>query len=119
MSDPFHADLAEQRKAHAVLRQAKALDLRIRPRFLSAEVIGREGKHFEALVVILLIDRFQVRILGGVSTEACRIHDQQDLASILIEIHRVPIDVMRPLHNARVESAKASFLMTASSSIQD
>lgn len=67
------ADLAEQREADAIFGEAESFDFFVAARLLLTEIIGRERQNLEPLVLIGLIDLFQIGILRSVAAEAGRI----------------------------------------------
>lgn len=84
-------DFFKQRKGHAVIAFAKAANFIGRARFLRAELVAREGQHFDALVLELLIYLFQPLVLRGKTAVAGGVDDQQDLALVLFEIDRLAV----------------------------
>ena len=81
----FHADFAEERKRQAVFGVAKRFDLGIRSWFLLSEVVGRERQDLKALLPILLVHLFKVRVLRRIAAETGRVDQQQDLATELAQ----------------------------------
>lgn len=78
-------DLVKHRKADPVVLFAESADLVGRPGFLRAELVAREAEHGKAPILVLLVQRFQARVLRRESAVAGRVHDQQHKAAPLGE----------------------------------
>ena len=73
----FDHDFREEGKAHLIIRGAEFLDLVVRARLLLAKLVGGEGKHFESLVLIFLVDLLQSLVLRCETALAGSIDDQE------------------------------------------
>src|SRR5215510_7847310 len=109
----LHADLAEEWKGQAVFRETEVLDLLIRAWLLLAEVIGWKCQDLESFLLVRLVHLLQIGILRRISTKARGVHDKQDFASVLAQIHGLPVDIVhREIINAwRFRSHKLSILI--------
>ena len=76
------SDLGEDVELHAVIRLAELLNLRIRARFLLAEIIRRKAEDTQATRGIALVQNLQPFVLIGESALTCGIDDQHNFALI-------------------------------------
>ncbi|MNT16723.1 hypothetical protein D3C72_1518390 [compost metagenome] len=87
-----HADLGEHREAHVVGQLAELLDLRLAARLLAEEVVGREAQHFQALRVLLRVQRLQAFVLRGQAALGRHVDQQQYLALVVGKRGRLAVD---------------------------
>jgi hypothetical protein len=80
--------LGEHGEAHAVILFAEGADLVGRARFLRTELVAGEAQHHRALVLELLVHRFQALVLRRETALAGGVHDQQHLALVLRQVGR-------------------------------
>ena len=78
-------DLAEHGEAHAIVELAKRHDLVLAARVLAAKLIAGEAQHREAPIPVTLIQRFQPRELRCESAARGGVHDQQNMAPIILQ----------------------------------
>jgi hypothetical protein len=90
----IHIELVEERECDAVFRRAEFLDLLVRARLLTPELIARKPEHDEAIVLVLRVECLERRILGRVAALRRDVHDQQHLALVRRESRVLPIDVL-------------------------
>src|SRR5579871_2520044 len=83
----IHFDLLEHRKGDAVVLRTERADVCRRARLLAAELVAREAKDREPLVLIRLVEILQPGILRRESALARGVDDQQHLAVIVRERH--------------------------------
>jgi hypothetical protein len=87
-------DLLEQRKAHAVRRQAERLDLFGGPGFLVGELVSREPDDRKPLVGVALLQPLQTRVLRGEPALRCHVDHQQRFAAQCAERGRLVGEVL-------------------------
>jgi hypothetical protein len=91
----LNADLVEQGKCETVRGGAKALELLIiGPRFLLAEVVGRERQNLQPLVPVFFVYLLQVGILRCVPAEAGGVDQQEYRAAKLAQRYWLAVDVV-------------------------
>ncbi len=79
-------ELREHREGHAVVLLAEARDLVGRSGLLAAEVVAREAQDHEALVLELVVELLEARILRREAALARDVHDERHLAVVLGEV---------------------------------
>ena len=84
----IYVDLGKQGKGDAEVFLAKSADVRIRARFLLAELVAGKAQHDQTLVVKFAVQRFQALVLRREAAGAGRIDDQQHLALVSRQVDR-------------------------------
>ena len=91
------------RELGVILQRAELVDLLIRPRRLSRELVARDIQNLKSLVMILPVKLLQFPLLRGKSASSRRIHNQKYLSLILGQrLHRPVRPFHRILINAHV-----------------
>ena len=85
-------DLGHHGEAHTVVELAERRDLVLAARVLRAELVARETQHDQALVLVGLPELFQAIELGREAAFAGGVDDEDDLASVLVELDRLAGD---------------------------
>ena len=83
----------EQREGDAVFGGAELLDFLIGARLLAAKLVAGKTEHSEALVFILLMERFQPVVLGSEAALRGDVHNQEDFAFIGLQGSILAINV--------------------------
>ena len=78
-------DLGEQWESYAIGSVAEGSNLRVRPRFLMAELVAWEGKDFKAARLELFVEALQAVVLWCEATFRGDIDNQQYLTTIVGE----------------------------------
>src|SRR6185369_9670930 len=60
--------------------------------FLAAEVVGRESEDDQALVLLVGVELLKVLVLRGIAALARDVHDDDDLALVVLEVLLLPVD---------------------------
>jgi hypothetical protein len=84
-------NLVENRKGHLVCGGAKSLDLIVRTRLLTAEVIARKPKNHQALPSVLSVELFKPGVLRGIAAVGGHIDDEDNLVGVVFEGGFFPI----------------------------
>jgi len=90
----LHGDLGEHREGHLVVQAAELFDLFVATWLLPAEVVGREAKNHQTLVLVFGVQRLETFVLRGETALGSRVDHQQNLALVLIERHFLTVDVL-------------------------
>jgi len=77
---PGDDDLGEHGEGDGIVGRAELGDLLVGAGFLACEVVGGEAEDDEPLVLELLIEGFEISVLGGESAARGDVDDQQGLA---------------------------------------
>ena len=89
---PLDDALLAEREIDAELRFAELLDLGVGLVLLTHEVARRHADDGEALVLVRRLRLFERLVLRGEAAEARGVDDEQDLALVLAERHRLAVD---------------------------
>ena len=73
-------DLAAQWKSHAVVQATELADFFLAARFLTGKLVAGQAKHGKPLVLVLLVEVLQRRVLRGQTTFGRHIDHQYNLA---------------------------------------
>ncbi len=77
-----HVNFVEQREGDVVFAGAELLDLFVRARFLSAELVARETEHGETLVFVFLLEGFEGLVLRRKAALGGDVDDEEHLAFV-------------------------------------
>jgi hypothetical protein len=80
----------EHRERHPELRGGELQDLGVGARFLSGELVAREGE--DRQVVVVVVERTQTCVLRGEASSAGDVDDQAELTAELVEGDLLPGD---------------------------
>lgn len=83
------------RELGVILQRTELVNLLIRPRRLSRELVARDIQNLKSLIMILPVKLLQFPVLRGESASGRRIHNQKYLSLISGQRLRCPV---RPLH---------------------
>ena len=90
----IHIRFRHHVKGDAIRWLSKVLNLSIAARFLTAELIWREGDYAESIVLILFIERLELGILTlGQASFGGNVNDDGDKAEVLGQVDFVAINV--------------------------
>ena len=91
---PFDLNFGEHIKLNAKLLFAKGIDRCFSSGLLLAELVAGKSDDFEALFVVLFVKRLKWLVLTSKATLAGDVHDQDDFAFVLFQVHGLAIDVL-------------------------
>jgi len=93
---PVDVDLSEKVEGHRILVQYPSFDLRVRPGFLSSELIAGESRNSQPLSLVSCVQSLKL-VVVGVSQTSVGGHIQyyHHLASVLIKTDGISVDVIR------------------------
>lgn len=80
-----HLNLVHDGEGDTIVELAGGFGITARARFLTSKLIAREAENHQPLVFVLLVELFEFGKLGGESTFASRVDDEQHLAFVLRE----------------------------------
>jgi hypothetical protein len=83
-------DLAHDGEADAIVDQAKVLDVVVGSGLLAAELVAREAKEYNIVVVLvaeLLVELLESFVLRGETALGGGVDDEDDLALVVLEVN--------------------------------
>ena len=78
-------DLVHQWEGYVVFAGAELLDLVVRPRFLSGEIVARKPDDHEAIGTELFVEIFESRVLRGIAATGGDIDNEYSFAGVSLE----------------------------------